>query len=179
MRSTRCSFFLHAPWYCLPTPSYVFPPLRRIFTIPSGWADTPGVATAMPGFRAKFAASLRSSEQGADTVIWLATKSDDRALESGAFYFDRSIARKHLPLAGTQVFINSQTQLLCSSTQTIRCGDCSTHFRWTLLLLTKCSNALGALAKVLWGRSCLGLLRTAVCAIEVKFYSSMVEYNHL
>jgi hypothetical protein len=57
----------------------------------------------MPGFRAKFEASLRSSEQGADTVIWLATRPLDAALENGAFYFDRSVAKKHLPLAGTQV----------------------------------------------------------------------------
>jgi dehydrogenase/reductase SDR family protein 12 len=57
----------------------------------------------MPGFRAKFEASLRSSEQGADTVIWLATRPDDGVLENGAFYFDRSVAKKHLPLAGTQV----------------------------------------------------------------------------
>jgi hypothetical protein len=57
----------------------------------------------MPGFRAKFESSLRSSEQGADTVIWLATRPDDFALENGAFYFDRSVAKKHLPLAGTQV----------------------------------------------------------------------------
>ena len=69
----------------------------------AGWADTPGVATAMPGFRAKFEASLRSSEQGADTVIWLATRPLEAALENGAFYFDRSVAKKHLPLAGTQV----------------------------------------------------------------------------
>jgi hypothetical protein len=57
----------------------------------------------MPGFRAKFESSLRSSEQGADTVIWLATRPNDFALENGAFYFDRSVAKKHLPLAGTQV----------------------------------------------------------------------------
>jgi dehydrogenase/reductase SDR family protein 12 len=57
----------------------------------------------MPSFRAKFEASLRSSEQGADTVIWLATRPDDTLLENGAFYFDRSVAKKHLPLAGTQV----------------------------------------------------------------------------
>jgi dehydrogenase/reductase SDR family protein 12 len=57
----------------------------------------------MPGFRAKFEASLRSSEQGADTVVWLATRPDQSALENGGFYFDRSVAKKHLPLAGTQV----------------------------------------------------------------------------
>jgi len=77
--------------------------LGNALTRASGWADTPGVATAIPGFRAKFESSLRSSEQGADTVIWLATRPNDFALENGAFYFDRSVAKKHLPLAGTQV----------------------------------------------------------------------------
>jgi dehydrogenase/reductase SDR family protein 12 len=76
---------------------------RKKLIFAAGWADTPGVATAMPGFRAKFEASLRSSEQGADTVIWLATRPDDCVLENGAFYFDRCVAKKHLPLAGTQV----------------------------------------------------------------------------
>lgn len=85
--------FCHVCFHCL----------RNALTPAAGWADTPGVATAMPGFRAKFESSLRSSEQGADTVIWLATRPNDFALENGAFYFDRSVAKKHLPLAGTQV----------------------------------------------------------------------------
>jgi hypothetical protein len=36
-----------------------------------GWADTPGVATSLPGFRRLTAPLLRSPEQGADTIIWL------------------------------------------------------------------------------------------------------------
>ncbi len=90
----RCFFyFCHVCLHCL----------GNALMPAAGWADTPGVATAMPGFRAKFESSLRSSEQGADTVIWLATRPNDFALENGAFYFDRSVAKKHLPLAGTQV----------------------------------------------------------------------------
>ena len=43
-----------------------------------GWADTPGVASALPTFRAVTRTILRSSEEGADTIVWLA-----RALEAG------------------------------------------------------------------------------------------------
>ena len=89
------------------------PPSVRFFSMHPGWADTPGVATAMPSFRAQFEASLRSSEQGADTVVWLATRPDYAALENGAFYFDRSVARKHLPLAGTQVHMSCN--VMCSA----------------------------------------------------------------
>ena len=37
-----------------------------------GWADTPAVRTAMPDFHAKMKDKLRTVEQGADTVVWLA-----------------------------------------------------------------------------------------------------------
>ena len=37
-----------------------------------GWADTPAVRSAMPDFHAKMKDKLRSVEQGADTVVWLA-----------------------------------------------------------------------------------------------------------
>ena len=37
-----------------------------------GWADTPAVRAAMPEFHAKMKDKLRTVEQGADTVVWLA-----------------------------------------------------------------------------------------------------------
>lgn len=43
---------------------------------------------------------LRTSEEGADTVIWLALQPKEN-LVSGAFYFDRAEARKHLKFAAT------------------------------------------------------------------------------
>lgn len=36
-----------------------------------GWSDTPGLASGMPDFREKQQASLRSSEEGSDTIVWL------------------------------------------------------------------------------------------------------------
>jgi hypothetical protein len=38
-----------------------------------GWADTDGVRTSLPWFRATLKARLRSTEQGADTALWLGT----------------------------------------------------------------------------------------------------------
>lgn len=43
---------------------------------------------------------LRTSQEGADTIIWLALQPKEK-LVSGAFYFDRAEAPKHLPFAGT------------------------------------------------------------------------------
>ena len=53
-----------------------------------GWVDTPGVAAALPGFRRVTRPILLSPEQGADTIVWLATASRDR-LGSGRFWHDR------------------------------------------------------------------------------------------
>ena len=53
-----------------------------------GWADTPGVATSIPLFRAVTKPILRSADQGADTVSWLAAADADH-IESGRFWCDR------------------------------------------------------------------------------------------
>ena len=53
-----------------------------------GWADTPGVQASLPRFRRVMRPLLRSAEQGADTIAWLAGAPE--ALESnGAFWLDR------------------------------------------------------------------------------------------
>lgn len=36
-----------------------------------GWCDTPGLASGMPDFRERQQGSLRSSEEGSDTIVWL------------------------------------------------------------------------------------------------------------
>nr|XP_054520957.1 dehydrogenase/reductase SDR family member 12 isoform X7 [Pan troglodytes] len=66
-----------------------------------GWADTPGVRQAMPGFHARFRDRLRSEAQGADTVLWLALSSAAAAQPSGRFFQDRKPVSTHLPLART------------------------------------------------------------------------------
>lgn len=53
-----------------------------------GWADTPGVDTALPTFSKVMGPLLRTADQGADTLVWLAA--DDAALRSnGGFWLDR------------------------------------------------------------------------------------------
>jgi NAD(P)-dependent dehydrogenase (short-subunit alcohol dehydrogenase family) len=53
-----------------------------------GWADTPGVEGSLPGFYRLMRPLLRSPEQGADTISWLAS-AEEAAGTSGLFYFDR------------------------------------------------------------------------------------------
>jgi dehydrogenase/reductase SDR family member 12 len=53
-----------------------------------GWADTPGIDAALPAFSKVMGPLLRTADQGADTLVWLAA--DDRPLEcNGEFWFDR------------------------------------------------------------------------------------------
>lgn len=53
-----------------------------------GWADTPGVAGSLPGFRTITRRLLRTAEQGADTITWLAA-SPEAARANGLFWLDR------------------------------------------------------------------------------------------
>ncbi|KAK6160798.1 hypothetical protein DH2020_004179 [Rehmannia glutinosa] len=71
------------------------------YSMHPGWAETPGVATSLPSFSKSLSGKLRTSEEGADTVIWLALQPKEK-LVSGGFYFDRAEASKHLPFAGTK-----------------------------------------------------------------------------
>ena len=53
-----------------------------------GWADTPGVEASLPGFYRLMQPLLRSPEQGADTITWLACAAE-ASEASGQFYLDR------------------------------------------------------------------------------------------
>ncbi len=53
-----------------------------------GWVDTPGVARSLPTFRRLTKPLLRTPEQGADTIVWLAA-SEEAAESSGRFWLDR------------------------------------------------------------------------------------------
>jgi dehydrogenase/reductase SDR family protein 12 len=53
-----------------------------------GWADTPGVDDALPGFSRVMGPLLRTPAQGADTMVWLAT-GDRPTMSSGRFWHDR------------------------------------------------------------------------------------------
>ena len=60
----------------------------RFHALHPGWADTPGIGEALPGFSKVMGPLLRSPDEGADTLVWLA--STPVAVETnGRFWFDR------------------------------------------------------------------------------------------
>ena len=75
-----------------------------------GWADTPGVETALPGFYRATKRLLRTPEEGADTAVWLAA-STEAAKVSGKFWLDREQHPSHLS-GRTQETADERRQLL-------------------------------------------------------------------
>ena len=59
-----------------------------------GWADTPGLRASLPGFSRVVGPLLRTPEEGADTIVWLAAAPDAADL-SGLFFLDRRPRAKH------------------------------------------------------------------------------------
>jgi len=55
-----------------------------------GWVDTPGVQTSLPDFYRVMGPWLRTPEQGADTMVWLATAREPLAT-NGRFWLDRHL----------------------------------------------------------------------------------------
>jgi dehydrogenase/reductase SDR family protein 12 len=51
-----------------------------------GWADTPGLAEALPGLYRRMRPILRTPAEGADTIVWLATRP---GAGGGKLYLDR------------------------------------------------------------------------------------------
>lgn len=60
-----------------------------------GWAKTAGVAESLPTFDKVMKPFLRSPDQGADTIVWLAADPEP-AGTTGELWFDRSRVEKHL-----------------------------------------------------------------------------------
>ncbi|MEO0495446.1 MAG: SDR family NAD(P)-dependent oxidoreductase [Actinomycetota bacterium] len=61
----------------------------RFHSLHPGWADTPGVEEALPTFRKIVGPFLRSPDEGADTLVWLAAD-DTAVVENGQFWHDRA-----------------------------------------------------------------------------------------
>jgi NAD(P)-dependent dehydrogenase (short-subunit alcohol dehydrogenase family)/carbon monoxide dehydrogenase subunit G len=74
-----------------------------------GWAETTGVIEALPEFYKISKPFLRSPEQGADTIIWLATATEVGKC-TGLFWLDRQAQPTHL-LAKTQETQTERQQL--------------------------------------------------------------------
>eukprot|EP00871_Galdieria_phlegrea_P002159 jgi/Galph1/2944/GphlegSOOS_G1626.1 len=75
-----------------------------------GWVDTPVVRQAMPSFYRTMNKRLRTPEQGADTIVWLASRYSHKE-DSGEFFLDRLKQSKHLPLAHTYYTMKDMEKL--------------------------------------------------------------------
>ena len=60
-----------------------------------GWADTPGVQDALPQFRRLTKRVLRSADEGADTIVWLAVATEAGSV-GGKLFLDREVRPAHL-----------------------------------------------------------------------------------
>lgn len=60
----------------------------RVNAMHPGWVDTPGIERSLPGFHERVKRILRTPEQGADTIVWLAT-SKRAGQYTGLFWLDR------------------------------------------------------------------------------------------
>jgi len=69
-------------------------PTVHVYAMHPGWADTRSVASSLPRFHRVMKRLLRTAEQGADTVVWLAAAQPAPA-PSGSFWFDRAMRSPH------------------------------------------------------------------------------------
>lgn len=67
----------------------------NFYAMHPGWAITPGVETSIPGFFNKMQNMMRTSEQGADTIVYLCISQSTPSPkeETGLFYFDREAVK--------------------------------------------------------------------------------------
>ena len=88
-RAKRAQVVLNEMWAAkVPSSEIVFHSMHP------GWADTPGVDAGIPGFGKVVGPLLRTPEQGADTMVWLAA--DDSITETtGSFWHDRAVRSTH------------------------------------------------------------------------------------
>ncbi|MCV7192928.1 SDR family NAD(P)-dependent oxidoreductase [Mycolicibacterium brumae] len=91
-----------------------------VYATHPGWADTPGIAAALPGFRTLLRPLLRSPEEGADTAVWLAAT--EPAVASGSFWHDRR-QRPTSYLSGTRPGPEDISWLTRWTTQNAGLGD--------------------------------------------------------
>jgi hypothetical protein len=59
-----------------------------------GWADTPGIRDALPTFSRALGPLLRTPDEGADTIVWLAS-APEAGDPSGLFFLERRHRAKH------------------------------------------------------------------------------------
>ena len=68
---------------------------RSFYAIQPGWVDTASVGRSMPRFRAILKSVLRTHDQGADTIVWLASERPEQIADE-AVWFDRKERPAHI-----------------------------------------------------------------------------------
>lgn len=82
-----------------------------------GWVDTPGVSGSLPGFHRIMGPILRTPEEGADTIVWLAA-ADEPGTMTGRFWHDRTIRpTDRLPTTGFDTDTTEALWRLLETTQ--------------------------------------------------------------
>lgn len=64
------------------------------YSVHPGWAVTPGMSEALPGFHRLLGPILRNAAEGADTAVWLCGAAPDDA-PGGEFFEDRMVRPKY------------------------------------------------------------------------------------
>ncbi|MEM7338442.1 MAG: SDR family NAD(P)-dependent oxidoreductase [Actinomycetota bacterium] len=84
----------------------------RFHSLHPGWAATPGVADALPGFAKVVGPILRTPEQGADTLVWLAADDGEPLDTNGRFWGDRRSRSLHrTPMSRRSDTLERRTRL--------------------------------------------------------------------
>lgn len=96
-RNKRCQVALTEHWAVAHAGTGV-----RFFAMHPGWASTEGLKSSMPEFHTTFSSSLRTPEEGADTIVWLSVAEEVEKETNGDFFLDRASQPRHLWLAGTK-----------------------------------------------------------------------------
>lgn len=71
------------------------------YSMHPGWTKTPGLDKSLPSFSQMMNSSLRTVQEGCDSILFAALTSTK--FPSGTFLFDRREAVQHLSLAGTDL----------------------------------------------------------------------------
>lgn len=66
---------------------------QRAYVMHPGWADTDGVRSSLPWFRAVLQKLLRDADQAADTALWLAHARPE--VGDGGIWLDRAVQPEH------------------------------------------------------------------------------------
>lgn len=86
-RAKRAQVVLNHEWASRVSPEQVV-----FHAMHPGWVDTPGVVSGLPTFYRVMKPLLRSPDDGADTMVWLA---GNPSVESGHFWLDRRRRSEH------------------------------------------------------------------------------------